>query len=442
MYSNHNIMSKIRNSENYFIVNLLSRNADILEPELARRYEEDLLTEDERKEFTEKGYIVDPKTESALYRERYIDFIENREQSEIQLFFVPTYGCNFACSYCYQEEYSPERGRLSDEISEAFFDYVESEFFDRKKYITIFGGEPLLPSAEHREALDYFVGSAAARNLSIAVVTNGYYLADYLDLLQQGDIREIQVTLDGVGTVHDGRRPLRNGGGTFERIVEGIDETLNRSIPVNLRVVLDKDNIDGLPDLARFAIDKGWTKNPLFKTQFGRNYELHVCQRERERLFSRIGLYEKLYTMILEHPEIGEFHRPAYSVSRFLFDNGELPEPLFDSCPGCTTEWAFDYTGAVYSCTATVGKKGEELGTFFPERVLKEDIVEEWEDRDVLSIQECGDCPVRLACGGGCASVAKNAAGILHSPDCRPVKELLELGTSLYFDKEAVPEIL
>jgi len=37
-----------------------------------------------------------------------------------------------------------------------------------------------------------------------------------------------------------------------------------------------------------------------------------------------------------------------------------------------------------------------------------------------------------LACGGGCASVAKNKNGHPNSPDCRPVKELLSLGAAYY----------
>jgi uncharacterized protein len=39
---------------------------------------------------------------------------------------------------------------------------------------------------------------------------------------------------------------------------------------------------------------------------------------------------------------------------------------------------------------------------------------------------------VQLACGGGCAALAKNQTGRLHAPDCRPVKELLGLGMALY----------
>jgi uncharacterized protein len=266
----------------------------------------------------------------------------------------------------------------------------------------------------------------------VAVVTNGYTLADYMDVLGNAPIREIQVTLDGIGEVHDRRRPLKGGQPTFERIVPGIDQALANGLTVNLRVVLDRENIDALPELARFARERGWTGHPRFKTQLGRNYELHTCQTNPAHLYGRVELYEKLYSLIKAHPDILEFHRPAFSLSRFLWENGELPDPLFDSCPGCKSEWAFDYTGRIYACTATVGKTGEELGTFFPEVSTDRSRIEEWQKRDVTSVAACRDCSLALACGGGCAAVAKNTSGSLLAPDCRPVRELLEMGISLY----------
>jgi len=201
-------------------------------------------------------------------------------------------------------------------------------------------------------------------------------------------------------------------------------------------MVADRENIDNLPDLARFAIEKGWIKSKKFKTQIGRNYELHHCQSSPEMLFDRISLFEKIYDLTKLHPYIAEFYKPAYSITKFLSENGELPDPLFDACPACKTEWAFDYTGHIYSCTATVGKPGEALGTFYPEVTLKDDIVESWQERDVTMIPECRDCSVQLACGGGCGSVAKNRTGNICSTDCRPVKELLEIGFSAYIEKE------
>lgn len=433
--SKHNIFSKIKDSENYFIVNLLSGEADILEPEIAKAFKDGKLVNDEN--FIQKGYIVDSQNEEKLFKQKYLDFIDNRDSDEVQIFFVPWYSCNFNCFYCYQDEYDPNNLPLTMEKVDAFFNYINKEFSGRKKYITLFGGEPFLPGERAKEIVNYFFESAAKNDLSIAVVTNGYTLPQYIDSLKKCTIREVQVTLDGLSDNHDKRRPLKNGKGTFNEVVSGIDAVLEAGLTVNLRMVVDKDNIEDLPKLAKFAIEKGWTRNPLFKTQLGRNYELHHCQVENDRLYSRVTLYEKIYGLLKEFPEIVEFHKPAFSISKFLEENGKLPEPLFDACPATKTEWAFDYSGNIYSCTATVGKDGEELGAYYPEATLKQDIVDEWEERDVVSIPECKDCPSALACGGGCGSVAKNKhEGRIQSPDCRPVKELLEMGISYYFNSE------
>lgn len=429
--SKHNIISKIADSEDYFVVNLLSQQADILSAEEANV----LLNENGEVpvNFIGRGYFVDAKEEDKLYRQKYLEFIDNRETDEVQLFFVPTYACNFACSYCYQDEYGIKEKALNTEIVDAFFNYINTEFSDRKKYITVFGGEPLLDSENQRKFLEYFIAKANEHSLDLAFVTNGYNLLEYVPLLKTARVREVQVTLDGTAEVHDARRMLKGGKKSFGKIVEGIDAALQAGISINLRMVIDKDNIEELPKLSRFAIDKGWTNSPLFKTQLGRNYELHHCQSGASRLYSRIDMYKDIYHLLKEHPYIAEFHKTAFSISKYLFEEGKLPDPLFDSCPGTKTEWAFDFSGKIFSCTATVGKPGEELGTYYPNVTLDEDQVMEWQDRDVLSIEKCVECPLQLACGGGCASVAKNNLGSVNAHDCRPIKELLELGIGHYF---------
>jgi uncharacterized protein len=367
-----------------------------------------------------------------LYKNKYLDFLDNRENDEVQIFFVPNYSCNFACTYCYQDEYTKPSQELTKELINGFYKYVHLEFANRKKYITIFGGEPLLNSPKQKELISYMLQKANDANLEVCIVTNGYSLEYYTDILVKARIREIQVTLDGTAVVHDARRFLKGGGKTFDQIVKGIDACLSHQLPVNLRVVIDKDNLDNLSELSHFAIEKGWTRSPEFKTQLGRNYELHHCQSGSDKLFSRLSLFENLFSLTREHPHILEFYKPAYSVSKFLADNGTLPEPLFDSCPACKTEWAFDYTGKIYSCTATVGKVNESLGTFYPEVKKDLDKIKQWESRDVTVIADCKECSLQLACGGGCGSVAKNSTNKICSTDCRPVKELLEIGFAAY----------
>lgn len=427
--SRHNVLSRVRGRDEHFIVNLLGRTADLLDPSEAAALERG---EAPGAEARARGYIVEPGAEAAAEAFAYAQFVSTRADDEVQLFFAPTYACNFGCTYCYQVEYTP--GPAADDLAviAAFYAYVDQTFAGRKKYVTLFGGEPLLDTPRQRSAIGALIDGAAARGLDVAVVTNGYQLTSYLDVLARAHLREIQITLDGTRDQHDNRRPLKGGGATFDRVVEGIDATLARGIPVNLRVVVDRDNLGELPALARFARDRGWTTNRLFKTQLGRNYELHVCQASQERLYSRLELGQALYDLVTTHPEVLELHRPAFSVARHLGERGELPEPLFDSCPACKTEWAFDTSGRIYPCTATVGKDGEDVGTFWPRVHLDADRAGAWQRRDVTTIPECRDCAVKLACGGGCGSVAKNKNGRVDTPDCRPVRELLELGLAVY----------
>ena len=429
MLSNHNIITPIADSENLFIVNPLSKSADIISADEVKMLKHQL---DPNGEFAQKGYLTDEAKEKRDFKLAYLDFMEKREEDEVQLFFVPNYSCNFACSYCYQEGYNPVQKVVTNEVVDSFFNYINIEFAGRRKYITVFGGEPLLPGDHQRSMITHLLDKANEAKLDVAFVTNGYTLASYVDLLRTASIREVQVTVDGTQEVHDGRRYLKGKQPTFDKIVEGVDACLAAGININLRMVIDKENIENLAGLSRFAIDKGWTTSSLFKTQIGRNYELHFCNSTPEKLFDRATLYQHLYELLKAHPYIAEFYKPAFSITKYISEHEELPMALFDSCPACKTEWAFDFTGTIYSCTATVGNKGDELGTFYPEVSKNETAIESWQNRDITTIEKCRTCDVALACGGGCASVAKNKSGHPNSPDFRPVKELLSLGAAYY----------
>ena len=140
-FSKYNIFGRIKDSDEYYIVNLLSGNADILGQDKAKEILEKRYTGIE--EYAAKGYLVDPDEERSVYTRRYREFVAKRSCEEIQLFFVPWYDCNFSCSYCYQGGYGAEDTALAPEAVDSFYGYIESEFHERRKYVTIFGGEPL-----------------------------------------------------------------------------------------------------------------------------------------------------------------------------------------------------------------------------------------------------------------------------------------------------------
>ena len=167
--SKHNIIVPVKDSGDYFIVNPLYKSADFVSAEELNFLQNGL---DANGEFSERNYLVEENEEKRAFKLAYLDFIDTREEDEIQLFFVPNYSCNFACSYCYQEGYSPAESKMTTEVVDAFFNYIGTEFTGRKKYITVFGGEPLLPGESQRKIIEYLLQKSSEAKLDVAFVTN------------------------------------------------------------------------------------------------------------------------------------------------------------------------------------------------------------------------------------------------------------------------------
>jgi uncharacterized protein len=365
-------------------------------------------------------------------------FAVELERTPTQLIAVPSLACNLACTYCYQEVFASARGLVEPAVIDAFFAWIDRFHAadDPPPYITLFGGEPLVDTLAHRDRVRRYLEGARARRLGVAVVTNGYDLEAFAELLAGEPLREVQVTLDGPRSVHDARRPHAGGGATFARIVRGIDAMVAAQIPVNLRVVVDRANLPSLPELARFAEGKGWLGLPddRFKTQVGRNYELFGCAAGQRRadLLERAELWAGYVELAEREPVLRRFYRPRFHGIGHLAATGELPTPNFDGCPATKKEWAFGPDGTLYGCTATVGNPRYRLGRFHPTIERDEQAIAAWRGRSTFTIAKCAACNLAPLCGGGCGALADARAGSPGEPDCRPVRELLGLGARFY----------
>ncbi|MCR4435804.1 MAG: DUF5714 domain-containing protein [Eubacteriales bacterium] len=403
----------------------------------------------------ERGYAFEnPEDQNIAINKAYQEFKNEVAESQVQLMLVPTYGCNLACTYCFQ--HGIQRGTylslpdvslhldsrptlITKEIVDAFFNYARTNFSQGKQrpFITLFGGEPLVNSPAQKSIIQYIVDKCAAENYELSAVTNGYDFIEYIDILKKVKIKEIQFTLDGSKDIHDNRRATVNKKGTFDRIVAGIEAAVNNKMPVNLRSVVDTENIEDIVNLAEFLDKKGWLDLPpeLFKTQIGRNYELFDCYTKPQHLMTQVELWSEFASLSKAYPVLTKFHRPDFKGIRHLVDTGEMYMASFDTCPACKTEWVFDLYGNIYGCTASCGREEYLLGTFWPEVNLNAEAISTWRERDVRSIPKCRDCKYDVICGGGCGVVAANQnGGNILSPDCRPVQELMEIGINHYID--------
>lgn len=442
----NNIIVKIQNSKDpeYAILNPVSGSFDLMDQHDYNLYQKINEGENPDIEFSsyllEGGYAFKNIGElNASIDKAYEEFKNEIDKSQVQLMLVPTYGCNLACTYCFQHGIKDGPALIPKETVDAFFDYAKANFSDGtiKPFITLFGGEPLVNSPAQKNIIQYIIDKTAAEDYEFAAVTNGYDFIEYVDILKKVKIKEIQFTLDGSRGIHDTRRATANKKGTFDRIIMGIEAAVNNKIPINLRSVVDMENIKDIVNLAEFLDKKGWLDLPpeLFKTQIGRNYELFDCYAKPQHLMTQVQLWGEFASLSKSYPILAKFHRPDFKGIRHLVDTGELYMASFDTCPACKTEWVFDLYGKIYGCTASCGREDYLLGTFWPEINLNHEAIKTWKTRDARSISQCMDCKYDVICAGGCGVLAANQNnGNIHSPDCRPIQELLETGINYYID--------
>ncbi len=151
---------------------------------------------------------------------------------------VVTTRCNFACPYCVQDS---SRGTdMKPEVVDRILELVRktrSQSFS----ISFYGGEPLLVPDTVCEIMRELkkISSEKGINLYHLLVTNGYLLdADTTQELSRNGIDHLQVTLDGNKEYHDKRRVLKDGNGTFDRIIENII-TASRCMDIDVRMNLE-----------------------------------------------------------------------------------------------------------------------------------------------------------------------------------------------------------
>lgn len=127
--------------------------------------------------------------------------------------------CNFRCSYCYE---SHTNHHIERDVYDSALKLVNNSSKENL-IINWFGGEPLLEV----EDIEYFMKKVydlkKFKSINSSIITNGYLLTEKnFNKLMKANVKVFQITLDGLKTEHDKQRYLKNGMGTFDRIVENL----------------------------------------------------------------------------------------------------------------------------------------------------------------------------------------------------------------------------
>jgi len=357
-----------------------------------------------------RGYIVANSAEEAAKKEIILEQLRQKQAkskaNNRHLTFIMTYDCNFRCPYCFETELPHSKKTvMTPELIDAAFDLVGDEL----QAICLFGGEPILP--KNRAALEYIISKAPDK--AYAIITNGYYLEEFFDLISKVNISGIMITLDGDEETHNKRRYLANGKPTYSKIMAGIEKCLENDIPICIRMNLDTSNVDNGNHLKTKLLDQfsRYKKLLTFEMTSLVNAPTHEKIKICESLFTadvEFGVEER----IQRNRVIGQFSPIVNAITV-----GAKPAPVYSFCYAHDSGYMVDPNGKIFPCILAVGRDELAIGTYYPKVEFKENSIR---NRNIDTIVECRDCTYSLLCGGGCA-VRLNDYTDVFKPVCASI---------------------
>lgn len=266
-------------------------------------------------------FIVNLEDEEKELNKLENDFFKYMN-SILNITLIPSYLCNFACPYCYENHFTTKR------ISKTTYDklaklIIYSSF--KNVRFSLFGGEPLL----FLDEFEYFYRKIKKINSDInidsIITTNGFFLTDRNILrLQKLNIKHYQVTIDGNKENHNKTRCLTNNEPTYDIILNNLKVLKNTcgNFTVTLRCNVSKNM-----ELSSFLED--YTNNFNDDSRF--SLLLFPVANWNEKmdclnLFSKVDILEK-YTKILKQLNINNYNKNFY-LKAFKYCNFSMVNNL------------------------------------------------------------------------------------------------------------------
>ena len=166
----------------------------------------------------------------------YLKRLKSFGGKTLSLVIAPTLACNFACPYCY--EANLPLSLMDEKVENGIIDFINS-FSSRCDSLEICweGGEPLLGIDKIKSLLERIETKSSLPLTYHSIITNGYLLSEeMLNYFKTKNLNFVQITIDGKEATHNKSRILKNGGNSYERIINNID-MVTRVMPDCLVVV-------------------------------------------------------------------------------------------------------------------------------------------------------------------------------------------------------------
>lgn len=220
----------------YLITNDFGKFQFISEETFQELLKDDVAEENvERPKLIENGFYYENSTESFIKKNAaLIHSMKGYCMCGTALhIFAVTNKCNLDCVYCQAHSKSSSLNcSMTEEIGRKAIDFA-LQSPNKNLTFEFQGGEPLLNFPVIKEMIDYSKAVNIGKKIEYTIVTNLLYMSEEkLQYLVDNDVH-ICTSLDGPKFVHDNNRPRRNGEGSYDFVIERINEFKRRGIAIS-----------------------------------------------------------------------------------------------------------------------------------------------------------------------------------------------------------------
>lgn len=340
----------------------------------------------------ESQIIVDEQTEADNLANHINEILSRRyNPMHMSLTIAVTRSCNFNCSYCYETD--RPNIYMTEEVEDAIIEFVKNNSCLQYLHIVWYGGEPLLNFKTIKRLTKRFLELNV--NYTAQIVTNGYLMTSEISKqFNELNIKTVQVTLDGLEHIHNNRRPLKDGSGTYKTILTNIKYLLQNVPDVELfiRSNVDTDNINDYPDFY----------NDLMKEL---NYD------------TRVKPYEGFVNDVIESgcsPLAKNIMDPDARVDYIIkhynsngIEHTFLPIRRHQTCIANNMYcFLIDPIGDLYKCWISMQNKNYRIGNVSTKSTFNSVMNSRYLcGSDYIFSSKCRECSVLPICEGGCPMV-------------------------------------
>lgn len=344
--------------------------------------------------FDNEFLLPDDLSEMQLIKNDYYKTIINSKELHISI--MTTLNCNFRCTYCFEKKsvnYAKEN--MIIKIKELILEYK-----DTIKLVTVdwYGGEPLLNLKFIETTSNEIISLCNEFGLiyNATITTNGYLLSENVARkLKKLNVTSAQVSIDGPKEVHDKRRFLINGEGSFDEVFKNCI-CVQKYIHIDIRVNIDERNYQSV-----FNLLDMFSNEDIYNISFIFNGVVSAEENPIEEELELKG--RKLSDCI-------------FKLNKYAFDKGLNIGILkiFDATKNyfcivdSLSQFIISPDGKIFKCGESYTEYDNAcVGNIYNENKIDLVKLVAWL-KDPFNEMKCNECPILPMCYGGCQMKKRN----------------------------------